>query len=59
MLPLSLDLHWMLLPSIYFPIKPSLLRRMIIHKPQLFFFLFFETKLKIANVSHKYILISC
>lgn len=58
MLPLSLDLHLMLLPSIYFPIKPSLLREIVIHKAQLFF-LFCVTKLKIANVSYKYILISC
>lgn len=60
MLHLSLDLDWMLFPTIYFPIKPRLLREMLIHKPQLFFFfLFLETKLKIANVSYKYIFISC
>lgn len=58
MLPLSLDLDCLLLQSIYFPIKPSLLREMVIHKSQLFF-LFFETKPKIANVSYKYIFISC
>lgn len=59
MLPLSLDLHCLLLQSIYLPIKPSLLREMVIHKSQLFFFLFFETKPKIANVIYKYIFISC
>lgn len=56
-MPLSLDLHLMLLPSISFPIKPSLVSKMVIHK--LSFLLFFETKLKIANVSYKCIFISC
>lgn len=58
MLHLSLDLHWMLLLSIYFAIKPSSLKEMVIHKPQLFF-LFIETKLKTANVSYKYIFTAC
>lgn len=47
----------MLFPCICFPTKSSLLRKMLIDKPQLLFSS--EWKIKISKVTYKYVLILC